>query len=188
MFNVYREPKIINNFLTDDECEYLIKVPHKILDMSREQFQQFITNIKNEKAGRPEEDKRTLKCINDNDPISISIRKRCSEIVNKPIKNFEPLQMIKYQTHGFYGEHNDSNMHIRRLYTFIFALNDDYEGGETYFPKMKKQFKLKKGDALLFHNFTTDGQETPLSTHGGKMVTSGEKWIANLWVRQHPYA
>jgi len=50
------------------------------------------------------------------------------------------------------------------MYTFIIALNDEYEGGETVFPNIRKQYRLEKAP-----------------------VKSGEKWICNLWVRMYRY-
>jgi hypothetical protein len=81
----------------------------------------------------------------------------------------------------FIGEKNS------RLYTFILALTDDYDGGETEFPNINKSFKLKAGDALFFNTLDNYGLDTSRALHGGKPVKSGEKWICNLWVRQDPY-
>ena len=37
----------------------------------------------------------------------------------------------------------------------IIALNDDYEGGEFYFPKQDYKVKLKKGDIICFPPYHT---------------------------------
>ena len=99
----------------------------------------------------------------------------------------EDLQIVYYDKGGFYLPHLDSipSLHEnKRLYTFIIALNDNYEGGETHFPNLKKSFKLRRGDALFFNNYNTNSSTTGLSLHGGKEVLKGEKWIANLWIRE----
>jgi prolyl 4-hydroxylase len=75
----------------------------------------------------------------------------------------------------------------KRKYTFILALNDEYEGGKTSFPELDKSYRLNKGDALLFDTLNTWGRVNRKSLHGGEPVESGEKWICNLWVREFKY-
>jgi prolyl 4-hydroxylase len=102
------------------------------------------------------------------------------------IHNCEDLQVVHYETGGYYKDHFDTDfksMDGQRIYTFIIALNDDYEGGETEFPILNKKFRLKTGDALFFQNLNNNGSFTPKALHGGRPVKSGEKWICNLWIR-----
>jgi prolyl 4-hydroxylase len=73
------------------------------------------------------------------------------------------------------------------MFTFMFALNDGYTGGETVFPNIKREYKLRAGDALFFNTLDNYEMVTSQSLHGGKPVKSGEKWICNLWVHKHPY-
>ena len=49
--------------------------------------------------------------------------------------------------------------------SIIIALNDDYEGGEFYFPKQDFRVKLKKGDILCFPPYYTHPHmvEAPLN-------------------------
>ena len=70
----------------------------------------------------------------------------------------------------------------------MFALNDDYEGGETSFPNLDIKYKLKKGDCLFFHTLDNYDALTSMALHGGQPVKSGEKWVCNLWVHKYPYA
>ena len=74
-----------------------------------------------------------------------------------------------------------------RLYTFILALNDGYDGGETEFQNLDKSFRLKAGDMLFFETLDNYELMTSKALHGGKPVKNGEKWICNLWVHKHPY-
>ena len=53
-------------------------------------------------------------------------------------------------------------------FSFVIALNDDYEGGGTYFTKLKKKVSLRIGDALIF-----SGQEK----HQGLSVIKGNRYI-----------
>jgi prolyl 4-hydroxylase len=124
------------------------------------------------------------------DPIVLEIMERCLKYTDRPIDNCEKLQVLRYKPGGFYKPHQDAfeNEKNMRMYTFILALNDDYEGGETSFPNLNKEYKLDKGDALLFDTLDNYEFMTSKALHGGKPVKSGEKWICNLWVRKYPYS
>lgn len=64
-------------------------------------------------------------------------------------------------------------------FSFIIGLNDDYEGGGTYFTKLKKLVKLQKGDCLVF-----SGQ----NRHRGEPVTDGKRYIVTgflHYVKEH---
>ena len=98
--------------------------------------------------------------------------------------------MLHYDEGGHYKPHQDAFIgeENSRLYTFILALTDDYEGGETEFPNVKKSYKLNAGDALFFHTLDSYGLDTSKALHGRKPVKSGEKWICNLWIRERTYS
>ena len=71
--------------------------------------------------------------------------------------------------------------------TMIIYLNDDYQGGETMFPKMGFQVVPKAGKAVVFWS-TTEGDEVIReSFHGGNPVVGGEKWICNKWLHPMKY-
>lgn len=74
----------------------------------------------------------------------------------------------------------------QRVVTLLVYLNDDYEGGETEFPRLNWRYKGKAGDALIFWNLSATGEREPFSLHGGLPVESGEKWLLSQWVRQRP--
>ena len=69
-------------------------------------------------------------------------------------------------------------------------LNDVEGGGETRFPRAVNnnnseglEITPKVGSAVLFYNSLEDGNFDDLSQHGGNKVLAGNKWLANLWVR-----
>jgi prolyl 4-hydroxylase len=123
------------------------------------------------------------------DPIVRSVVERCVSRTDRPIENCEQLQVLRYKEGGHYNPHQDVFYQDKnkRLYTFIIALNDEYEGGETAFPVISENYKLKAGDALFFHTLDNYGLDTSDALHGGKPVKSGEKWVCNLWVHKYPY-
>ena len=126
------------------------------------------------------------------------------------IKNFENIQVAKYLVNQEYKFHLDichpyqaKKEHLQsckgefkkhksvRFITVIIYLNDNFKGGYTDFPNLNVQIKPSKGKALLFFNCipNNESHKTGLgdviynSMHAGLPVTSGEKWIANFWIR-----
>ncbi|HEY0028150.1 MAG TPA: 2OG-Fe(II) oxygenase [Allosphingosinicella sp.] len=101
----------------------------------------------------------------------------------------EPLQILRYGVGGEYKPHFDSipGFANQRAYTMLVWLNEDYEGGETWFTEPKLALKGVVGDAVLFRNAGADGRRDPLSAHAGLPVTAGEKLIASKWIRQRAF-
>ncbi|MGN6148575.1 MAG: 2OG-Fe(II) oxygenase [Rhizomicrobium sp.] len=71
----------------------------------------------------------------------------------------------------------------QRVATFLIYLNDDFDGGETDFPKLDIRYRGKKGDALLFFN-VEDGKPDARTLHAGLAPTRGEKWLYSQWIRE----
>lgn len=78
----------------------------------------------------------------------------------------------------------------QRTMTVLLAMgNDDFTGGETYFPRLKAGARAATGELLRFNNTDANGQPLPASLHAGNPLESGEKWLLSKWVRQRatPY-
>ena len=71
----------------------------------------------------------------------------------------------------------------QRVLTFLIYLSEDFEGGETHFPKLDWRYKGKTGDALFFWNVLPNGQPDQRMLHAGLPPTSGEKFLFSQWVR-----
>ena len=177
---VYQKPRIFHDFLTPGERNHIMTEAEKELEPSVVSDDRVLdeTIRKSETAWLSRED-----------PVVDSVIRRCLKYIDRPIENCERLQVLRYKPGGYYKPHLDSidDGNNPRLYTFILALNDDYEGGETAFPVLKREYKLHAGDALFFDTLDNYELETSKALHGGKPVKSGEKWICNLWVRKYPY-
>ena len=177
----YIKPRIIADFISKDECEYIMKKVEKKLQTS---------TVSNDRTIDKETRDSETAWLDLKDPIVRRIAERCVSLTDRPIKNCEHLQVLRYKEGGRYKPHQDTFDDMednKRMYTVILALNDEYEGGETEFPNLGKEYKLKAGDALFFHTLDNYELMTSKALHGGKPVKSGEKWICNLWVHKHPY-
>jgi prolyl 4-hydroxylase len=100
----------------------------------------------------------------------------------------EPLQILRYRAGGEYRPHFDSvpAFSNQRALTMLVWLNEDYQGGETWFNEPQLALKGQPGDAVLFRNIGADGRRDPKSAHAGLPVTAGEKMLASKWIRQRP--
>jgi hypothetical protein len=123
------------------------------------------------------------------------IRNRISAATKLPVPLFEPSQVLHYAVGQRFKPHHDfldpANPAYReslgwfgqRIATFLIYLNDDYEGGETSFPKISLDYKARLGNALFFANVTREGAPDPQTLHAGLPPTSGEKWVFSQWIR-----
>jgi prolyl 4-hydroxylase len=178
----YIKPRIITDFISEDERQYIMKKATNKLKTSTV-------------SGDMTVDKRVRDSetawLELSDPVVRRVAERCVSLTDRPLVNCESLQVLRYKEGGKYKPHQDTFDDMednKRMYTVILALNEDYEGGETEFPNLGKEYKMKAGDALFFHTLDNYELMTSKALHGGKPVKSGEKWICNLWVHKYPYS
>lgn len=102
----------------------------------------------------------------------------------------EPLNILKYSPGQQYKPHHDGtgsdNVSVRVL-TALIWLNDQFEGGETDFPKINVRVRGGVGDMLVFRNIREDGQFDDRMIHAGLPVTHGVKWMASRWIRAESF-
>ncbi len=136
-----------------------------------------------------------LACI---DLVNVLVQYRISAVTELPVSNFDGPTALHYRVGEEIKDHFDyinpdipnyeHELRTRgeRLITFLIYLNDDYDGGETAFPKLKLSHKGALGEGLLFVNVLPDGKPNPDAVHAGRPPTRGEKWLISQFVRQQP--
>ena len=181
MLPTYPEPLVFLNLLSKEERTHIMTEAKSKLRAS--------TVAKKREVDESVRKSETAYLSPQEDPVVRSVIERCVSRTDRPIDNCENLQVVRYQPGGFFKPHQDAFMEDenKRLYTFVIALNDDYEGGETIFPNLHQKVKLTAGDALFFHTLDNYEQETPKALHGGEPVKSGEKWICNVWIHKNVF-
>jgi predicted 2-oxoglutarate/Fe(II)-dependent dioxygenase YbiX len=178
---VYQKPRVIPNFISDEEINHIKKEAESKFSTS--------TIAANGTIDKTMRDSETA-WLDLEDPVVNRVAERCVSLTDRPLKNCEKLQVLRYGSGGFYSPHQDTFSDTKgnkRMYTIILTLNDDYEEGETIFPNLRRKYKLRKGDALFFHTLDNYELMTSKALHGGLPVKTGEKWICNLWVHKYPY-
>lgn len=182
----FREPKIYPNFITQDEAKHILKTAEYNYEDS------IIVGSDNAEGIR----KSQTYWLDKNDEVAQKIIQKVCDIDGYNIDQAEDIQVVKYEPNGYYNEHHDSccdnNDKCKefvkdgnRILTMVIYLNDDFEGGATRFPKLDKNFKPKKYSGFLFYPMNKHGDKChEKSLHSGMPVTKGQKYIANVWIRE----
>jgi len=129
------------------------------------------------------------------DLVQVALQQRMAASVGLPIDNMEGPTVLHYEVGEQITNHYDFlnpgspnyedeiSRRGERIITFLVYLNDDYEGGETDFPKLGIRHKGTRGEGLLFVNALPSGPPDPRMVHAGTPPTSGEKWIVSQFIR-----
>ena len=138
--------------------------------------------------------------ISKNDPLVRPIFEAVSNLFGIPFENAEDLQVVRYQPNQYYNEHHDSccdpndkcqtftDKGGQRRLTVLIYLNNEFGDGHTSFKNLNLKIKPLTGDAIVFYPLAKNTNKChPYALHAGMPVSSGEKWIANLWFREHKF-
>jgi predicted 2-oxoglutarate/Fe(II)-dependent dioxygenase YbiX len=83
----------------------------------------------------------------------------------------EAINFVRYGEGQHFSVHTDDGFSYSCTLSSVGYLNDDYEGGEIWFPNLKLKFRPQKGDILFFPS-------TYIYAHAALEVTSGIKYSA----------
>jgi len=134
----------------------------------------------------------------DTDLVCVLAQVRMAACLATPLRHFEAATVLHYAEGEEITEHFDfvdPNLPTyeqeiaergQREVTFLVYLNDDYEGGETAFPRLGISHKGQCGEGLFFVNALADGSADVRTLHAGRPPTRGEKWIVSQFVRNRP--
>lgn len=192
---VNKEPNVsyFHKIFSDEECDRVLNVCNN----------NFIRSLgyNHEMKKSNETDWRTSSSFEDkNNDLKFHTEKIYNLIRDKfwYIQNFnfgclERPQVLKYDVGQEYKTHHDyfnyPNKFVSdndRIATVIVYLNDDFEGGETFFPHLNVRVKPIKGSAIFFeYKYIRELNEMTL--HAGLPVTSGTKYIATTWIRPNEF-
>ena len=191
--------KLIKNFLSIDECDYIIKLGDPYIKRSEVCGKSGSTPNKNRTSMTSHIGKKFV-TDKKKDKVLWNVMLRASEYCKKPVENIEHIQLVKYTKGQFFKPHYDYldrniphykdniDKNGQREFTFFVYLTNVPKnvGGTTYFPRINKHFMCKKGDSLFWSNMK-DGKEDTLVLHGGTELLEGIKYGLNIWVREKEY-
>lgn len=189
-------PKIrsIAGFATAAECDWLIERGRSRLRRAQV--------YRRDASGHAEVGNRTNTesdfTVVNADLVLALVRERIADSIGVDSRYFEMTKLLNYQPGQFFGLHADFQApdtpalaqeiatRGQRTMTFLVYLNDDYQGGETDFPKAGYRFKGRRGDALWFVNVLDSGAPDYATAHAGLPPATGVKWLLSQWVRSKP--
>jgi prolyl 4-hydroxylase len=131
----------------------------------------------------------------DSDLMLLALRARMANAAELPVYAMESTAVLHYTPGQEFlphfdfldvskpGHAKDVAGRGQRVLTFLIALNEGYEGGQTEFPTLGKRWKGRKGSALFFWNVEPDGAIDRRTLHAGLPPTQGEKWLLSQWIR-----
>jgi prolyl 4-hydroxylase len=138
--------------------------------------------------------------ILDADVVMQIVRERIAAITTLPTVAFEPPQIFHYALGEEIKAHYDAlrlgdqgygqrgTYKGDRIATFLLYLNDDYDGGELEFPRVKVRHKGRAGDGIYFAHVDANGVPDRLSLHAALPITRNEKFILSQWIHDRPFA
>lgn len=186
--------RVCESFATAEECARLI-------ELASEGLRRALV-YRRDAAGHEASEIRTNTdsdySITRVDIFTSLLRDRLASALGVPARHFEIAKLLHYEPgqqfslHGDFQEpttpalQQEIEQHGQRVATALVYLNDDYEGGETEFPRIGLRFRGKRGDALMFDNVRPSGALDYDTLHAGLPPTRGEKWLFSQWVRSRP--
>lgn len=184
-----KEPVIVllDNFMSEEECDTLIKLTDGRIDRSRVSAADGSDVIDDYRTSYGAGFSRS-----ENEFIDM-LDKRTSELMNWPTSRAEGIQVMHYKVGCEYRSHMDyfsaetAGPAGNRVSTLVMYLNEVEDGGSTFFPTLNLSVIPKKGGAAYFEYCNDAGQLDPESIHAGSPVISGEKWIATKWMRERDF-
>jgi hypothetical protein len=134
----------------------------------------------------------------DTDLVCVLVQRRMAACLGTPLRHFEAGTVLHYAEGEEITDHYDFidpnvpnypqeiAQRGQRVVTFLLYLNDDYDGGETAFPRLGISNKGRRGEGLFFVNALPDGSADVRTLHAGRTPRDGEKWIVSQFVRDRP--
>ena len=122
------------------------------------------------------------------------LRKKTCSLLNWNFEDSERFQFITYKKGEKYAPHFDAfdlnqmkkisnRKTTQRIHTNIIYLNENFEGGDTYFPKLGISIQAEAGMMLSFENcIGKTNFINPFSIHESLPITKGKKNILITWL------
>ena len=165
---------VVNDFLSEKECDSLIELSQKSGFIQKE----IIGTFEGSNSHIVRNGLSFNRASFENKILANALWKRISKHTPKEFDGYisvgfnERIRFYRYSAGQHFGAHTDGYYKRengeRSFLTLMIYLNDDFTGGETLFLKREKIIAPKRGTALLF---------THHQWHTGLKVESGCKYI-----------
>jgi hypothetical protein len=155
---------LIKNFITKEEQEYILSLAR--LATEEDWRQDYIDSLKEENLTYSS-DQWIDKALNINKGnIPLLLKQRLQEGIGNSYSVRKFLTIQRHYPGSSLAEHIDEDHDPSLKYASVLYLNEDYNGGHLYFPKLNLDIKAPERSLILF----STGQDY---LHGVKEVLSG---------------
>lgn len=166
-----------DNFITAEHCQYIIRYAEEQTHFGRSKVDGMQLS-----SGRTSS---SITLHDREDPVLQVLYQRVANWLGVLQENIETLQCVRYSEGQQFKPHYDVNAHNRPLHTLLLYLNDDFDGGETFFPELNVKIKPAQGRVLHFLNCDEADQVLLQAIHAGLPVQRGVKYACNIWVHKN---
>lgn len=87
---------------------------------------------------------------------------------------YDDVQIIRYLKHSFFKRHSDNTLNENQMYSVFYYLNDDYEGGELYFPNFELTISPESNSVIVFPSEYI---------HQVNEIINGERYVIGMFIR-----
>jgi hypothetical protein len=173
----YKFPVISFNVLAGKDCEYIKNKAEQLLSNTVISISGHINRnvCKCESAKLSHKDDNVLK------DILYKITKNTANCDNIEVFRFKPGDFAKLIQDGCSYV---TNRRVKSYYIPLVKITD-YEGGEILFESINRIYKLDIGSVISFDTINEDGIVPIQAKHSHEQVTSGEKWVCKLCIREN---
>jgi len=106
--------------------------------------------------------------------VNKTIKPLIRQIWQVDLTEHSGTQILRYPPGGHYVPHQDAGRDLLyRYFTLLCYLNDDFEGGQTWFPPLNYAVVPRTGKAILF---------PARYHHAARPVVRGEKFVILTWI------
>jgi prolyl 4-hydroxylase len=187
VLNDHPRISVYDDVLSDEFCDSLIRrsvspdYPGKYISMDDHR-----TNCEHDTHSQANDRNINRRILNDftyNDYNDIATA--CSEVLGRPYHLIESADILYYQKGHYMTPHHDWPYDPRKIDYYqkagtrdavaLIYLNDNFKGGETYFPHLDITITPKKGRLSIWHH-AQDLDLDWLLIHESKEIIEGEKF------------
>jgi len=185
--NQYPPVYIVNNFLTNEECDLLITTATPGLKRS------IVVDGKAGKSPAPSRTSESCYLLKDQ---TVWLGEKITKLLPGKVHEMqEPPQVARYLKDQYYLPHFDAFDVTtapgreclltggQRVCTVLMYLNDVPTKGGTFFPRLNLRVHPKKGKALIFFPCALGGLLDKLALHEAESAED-EKYVCQVWVRE----